>query len=262
MNHFSFDIISKLAHADFLQPDLTLQQSFNDHVLSMPIFILGEQIDMPCEQTATEFLLDKASATKLLSLPLYLHEADAVMACGEGEYFAAGFDLAILFAETNRVDARLVDGIESLHISHETLLQLRDIGATEHTAVPIPDEEIAAQREAMLTFAVRARAYCARHTDVDMLYLGTLTRPGVTPMLVGALSAQQYARHAQALTQLSIKVFQPRWRFMLFGDACGPANIVKDLRQTPPCYRKVIGQSWFAKLKNKIEAPTLSLIGL
>ncbi len=261
MTHPSFDLISKLEHADIFQPDIELQQSINHHVRHMPVFIPGEQIDMPHDQTATQFRLNKGPAGTPLSLPLYLREADIVGDYGQGEYFAAQFDLAILFAQSSRVDADLVDGTQRMRICHDMLLQMRDIGGAPDDGAAISEEEIAGQRDATLTFALRARAYCARHADIETLHLGPLTRPGVTPMLVGTLSAQRTAMHLNAFKELASRMFEPRWRCILFGDADGPANILQDLRQSAPCYRKMDGQGWLEKIKNKIEAPALALIG-
>jgi len=262
MKHPSFDIISALEHADLFHPDLALQQSIRDHVRSMPVFMPGEQIDMPDDQIATQFCMEKVNGETLLLLSVYLREADVVAAYGQGEYFEAPFDLAILFADSNRVDVELCEDMASLRIAHDTLLQIRDLGGMEEPAIAPSDDDIAAQRDAMFTFAVRARAYCSRHPDIDMLHLGTLTRPGVAPMLVGALCTQHLARHTRALKELSMKVFAPRWRFLLLDDGSGTANILRDLRNTAPCYRKVEGQSWFDRLKSKTKTPTLAIIGM
>lgn len=256
MKHLSFDLISKLEQADIIQPDMQLQRAINDHVRHMRVFIPGERIDTPHDETATQFRPNKGGAGALLSLQLYLHEADIVSDHGQGEYFAAEFSLALQFAQSSRVDAELVDGKQRMRICHDTLLQMRDVGDT-----PISDEEVAAQLDATLTFALRARVYCARHLDIESLHLGTLTRPGVMPMLVGTLSAQHTDMHLKALKDLATRMFEPRWRCVLFDGSNGPANIISDLRQVPPCYMKTEGQGWLEKIRNRIEAPALALIG-
>lgn len=260
MTHPSFDIISQLGQSEFCRPDPELLRLFKDHVWDMRVFIPGDQIDLPDQQVATHFSLTRGAGQALPVLPLYLREAEIAKARAESGFFAARFHLAILFAESNRADVLLLDGESRLLLPHEKLLELRDVLTSVGVGVAVEHDE-AAQRDAMLTFASRARAYCARHGEVDMLHLATL-QTGGRSMLIGALSAASYAMHAQALQQIGMQVLRPGWRFMLLDDARGHAMLIRDIRKTPPCYVKVEGQGWWHKVKSHFETPALSLIGL
>jgi hypothetical protein len=261
MTHPSFDIISQLGQSEFCRPDIDLLKLFKDHVWDMRVYIPGDQIDLPDHQVATHFSLTRGVDQALPVLPLYLREAEVGKARADSGFFAARFNLAVLFAESNRADVQLLDGAASLLIPHDKLLELRDMLAYVDVSVAVDGDE-AAQRDAMLTFASRARAYCARHAEVDMLHLATLKTGGGRSMLVGALSAASYAMHAQALQHISMQVFRPGWRFMLLDEARGHATLIRDLRKTPPCYVKLEGQGWWHKIKSHFETPALSLIGL
>jgi hypothetical protein len=262
MRHPSFDVINILAHAEFGKPDGPVLQAFKDKILHMPVYVPGNRIAMPNQRTATRFNLDKGIGKALPSVPLYVRETDAIKAHGPHAYFAAKFQLALLFAETYRADGLLVEGAERMCIAHEKLLALSDMVGLGEKAKPMSAHDIAAQRTAMLAFAIRARAYCARQADVHSLHLATLDTSGAKAMLVGALSAAHYPKHAHALKEISMQVLRPDWRFMLLDEAHGHAAIIKDLRDTAPCYMKVGGQGWWRKLTGRFESPALSLTGL
>lgn len=262
MQHPSFDIISKLEHSEFFQPDPELLKAFREQVWRMRVFIPGDQIDLPNRQVATHFSLNKGAGKGCPVLPLYLRESDVVKAHGQCNYFTAEFDLIFVFAESNRADVHLIVGSDGILIPHEKLLELRDMVCGGDEGLPMSEDEVAAQHEAMITFAIRARAYCSRHADVEMLHLGTLMTSSAKPMLVGALNADRYAMHAAALKEISMEVFLPGWRFLLLEEACGHAAMIRDLRKTSPCYLKVDGLGWWKKFKANFESPPLSLIGL
>lgn len=258
MKHPSFDIVTILGHAGLSKPDPETLLSFTKNVCHMQVYIPGDKIDMPTQRTATRFSLDTGVGQALPSLPLYMRETDAIKAHGPDAYFAAKFRIALLFADSFRADARLIDGAESMLIRHEKLLALRDLNSPK----PLSEEEIVAQRDAMLTFAMRARSYCAKQADINSLFLATLAAPGARPMLVASLSAERYARHAYSLKELAIGEFRPGWRFVLLEEAPGHAAIARDLWKLPPCYMKVPGQRWWGRLKRRFEARPLSLLTL
>lgn len=259
MTHPSFDIINKVGRAAFCKPDRKELNLFRDKVWDMRVYFPGERFDLPNEHSATHFSLNRGVGKGFPSLPLYLRESDAVKARGPESYFAAGFHLAILFSESFRADVHLFDGAESIIIPHEHLLNLRDMAALVVPSVLAGDDEAGAQKAAMLAFAVRAKAYCARHADVNSLHLASLATS--RPMLVGTLSANDYARHVNALRDISMDLLRPGWRFVLLEEAQGHAALIKTLRKTPPCYVKVPGQGWWDKLKSQFE-PALPLVGL
>lgn len=260
MKHPSFDIISNLVSTEFGPPDDALLLAFKDTVWSMRVFIPGERIDMPDGQVATHFSLSRGPAKGLPHLPLYAGESDAAKARGEDGYFAARFHFALRFAQSYRADTELMEGTDRLLIPHEKMLYLRDLAGTGEPDAGADDAE--RQRTAMLQFAARARGYCARHGDVRALHLATINTRGNCPMLVGALDAATYARHAHALLEISMDVFQPGWRFMLLDEASGHATLIRKVRQTPPCYLKITGQGWWDKCKSQFESPPLSLVRL
>jgi hypothetical protein len=263
MTHPSFDIISKLGRSEFCKPDLAALQAFRHQVWDMPVYIPGERIDLPDRRNVTRFSLNKGHGTAFPSLFLYMREADAVAMHGPGQYFEARFHLAMLFSDSYRADVRLSDAGDSLLIPHEKLLELRDMANTGDWTAAQGAEEIAAQRDAMLAFVLRARTYCARHADdVASLHLATLTTPGAKPMLVGSLHAERYARHALALNEISMDLFRPGWRFLLCEEASGHAELIRNLQATPPCYVKVAGQGWWSKLKRQFATPVLPPLGL
>lgn len=258
MKHPSFDIVTILGQAGLSAPDPETLRSFRVNVCPMRVYIPGDRLETPKQRTATRFNLDTAGGKELPSLALYMRETDAVKAHGPDGYFAAKFRLALLFSDAFRAHARLIDGNENLLIRHETLLALRDM----NTPKPMPSDEVVAQRDAMLTFVTRARAYCARQADVNALYLATLAAPGAAPMLLASLSAERYARHASALKEICVQEFRPGWRFVLLEEAPGHAALARDLWQTAPCYAKVPGRRWWHKIKSRFESPALKLTGL
>lgn len=258
MKHPCFDVISVLGQAGLSQPDPETLLSFTKNVCHMRVYIPGDKMEMPTQRTATRFSLDNGVGQAFPSLPLYMRETDAVKAHGPDGYFVAKFRLALLFADAYRADARLVDGADSLLIRHEKLLALRDLNAPK----PLPAEETVAQREAMLTFVTRARAYCAKQADVHSLHLATRAAPSARPMLVASLSADRYARHANALRDISIAELRPGWRFVLLEEAPGHAAVARELWKIPPCYAKVSGQRWWTRLKARFETAPLSLLTL
>lgn len=258
MRHPAFDIVTILGQGGLSRPDPETLLSFTKNVCHMRVYIPGDRLEMPTQRTATRFSLDTAPGKTLPSLPLYMRETDAIRVHGPDGYFAAKFRLALLFADAFRADARLVDGAESLLIRHDKLLALRDLNSPK----PLPAEEALAQRDAMLTFAARARAYCARHADVNSLHLASLATPGARPMLVASLSAEHYEKHANALREIGVDEFRPGWRFVLLDEAPGHAAIAADLWKIAPCYMKVHGQGWWGRMKSKFESPALSLAGL
>lgn len=260
MTHPSFDIIGNLGRSEFCKPDLRALHALRNQVWDMRVYIPGERFDLPDQQTATHFSLRKEHGSTLPTLPLYLREADAAKCRRAEEYFAASFHLAIRFSESYRANVRLIDAGDSILIAHEKLLELRDMAGDEDA--PLVEDEIAAQRRAMLAFAQRARAYCARHAEVTSLHLATLAPSGVRPMLVGSLHAERYARHAHALNEISMDLFQPGWRFLLCEEARGHAALITDLRATPPCYMKMTGQGWWERLKSQFASPVLAPLGL
>lgn len=259
MKHPSFDIITALGQAGFGRPDPETLQVFRDKVSQMRIYIPGDRIDMPAQRTATRFSLDHGLSKALPSLSMYLRETDAIKAHGPNAYFPAKLRIALLFAQSFRADVWLVQGEERMRICHQTLLELHDMNGM---GKPMAQDEVVAQREAMLKFAARARVYCARQVNVKSLHLATLATSGGKPVLVGALSAEQYARHAVALKEISMDLFLPSWRFVLLDEAGGHAALIKELRETPPCYVKVAGQGWWNKIKNQFQSPAPSLAGL
>jgi hypothetical protein len=259
MQHPSFGIIRRLEQSEFCQPNPALLKAFREQVWHMRVFIPGDQIDLSNRQVATHFSLNKSMGNGFPVLPVYLHEGDVVKAHGQCNYFTAEFDLLLLFAESNRADVHLLGHGEGILIQHEKLLDLRDM---VDDGLPMTDDEVAAQHEAMIRYAVRARAYCSRHADVQMLHLGTLMTLGAKRMLVGALSADRYARHAEALNEINMEILPPGWRFMLLEEARGHAAMIRDLRKTPPCYLKIDGQGWWKKFRANFESPPLPLIGL
>jgi hypothetical protein len=258
MKHPAFDIVTLLGQAGLAAPDPETLRSFRINVCPMRVYIPGDRLETPKQKSATRFNLDTAGGKELPSLPLYMRETDAIKAHGPDGYFAAKFRLALLFADAYRSHARLIDGKENLLIRHETLLALRDL----NTPKPMSADEVVAQRDAMLTFATRARAYCAKQADVNSLYLATLAVPGAGPMLLASLSAERYARHATALTALCAEEFRPGWRFILLEEAPGHAALARDMWQTTPCYAKVPGRRWWHKIKTRFEAPAPTLAGL
>ena len=258
MKHPSFDVVTLLGQAGLSKPDPETLLSFTKNVCHMRVYIPGDKIEMPTRRTATRFSLDTGVGQAFPSLPLYMRETDAVKVHGPDGYFAAKFRLALLFADSFRADARLVDGAESMLIRHEKLLALRDLNSPK----PLSDEETVAQRDAMLTFAARAKAYCAKQPDVNSLHLATLAAPDARPMLVASLSANRYARHANALRQIGIDEFRPGWRFVLLEEAPGHAALARDLWKIPPCYMKVPGQRWWSRLKTRFESAPQSLMTL
>ena len=262
MTHPSFDIIRTLGRSEFCKPDLAALDGLRNTVWDMRVYIPGERIDLSDHQTATHFSLNKGHGKALPCLPLYMREADVVHAHGAEEYFAARFHLALLFSESYRADVRLIDAGDSLLIPHEKLLELRDMAGLSDDPADLAAEETAAQRDAMLAFAQRARAYCARHADVATLHLATLATPCGRPMLLGSLHSERYARHAHALNEISMDLFRPGWRFLLCEEARGHAALINNLRATAPCYEKVAGLGWWGKLKSQFATPVLSPLGL
>jgi hypothetical protein len=262
MTHPSFDIISNLGRAEFCKPDYELVQAFKTRVWDMPVYIPGERFDLPHSQCATHFSLTKGVGKGYPRLPLYVRESDVAKATGADGYFAAKFHVAILFSESYRADAHLIDDGVSLLIPHEKMLELRDMTNAADGELPSSADATEAQRGAMLAFAARARTYCARHAEVHSLHLATLTTRGARPMLVGKLHAALYAKHARALQEISMDVFQPGWRFLLLEEAPGHTALIRQLRAPVPCYAKVAGQSWWDALKSQFATPALSLARL
>jgi hypothetical protein len=258
MKHPSFDVVTVLGHAGLSQPDPVTLLSFTKNVCHMRVYVPGDKMEMPAQRVATRLSLDTGAGQTFPSLPLYMRETDAIKAHGPDGYFVAKFRLALLFADAYRADARLVDGSESMLIRHEKLLALRDLNSPK----PLTAEETLAQREAMLTFATRARAYCAKQVDVNALHLATHTAPGARPMLVASLSANRYARHANALREIGIAEFRPGWRLVLLEEAPGHAALARALWKLPPCYMKAQGQRWWQRLKRRFDSAPLSPLTL
>jgi hypothetical protein len=258
MRHPAFDIVTILGQGGLSRPDPETLLPFTRNVCHMRVYIPGDRLDMPTQRTATRFSLDADAGAGLPGLPLYMRETDAIKVHGPDGYFAAKFRLALLFADSYRADARLIDGAQSLLIRHDKLLALRDLNSPK----PLSSEDLHAQREAMLTLAIRARSYCVRQADVNSLHLASLATPGGRPMLVGSLSADHYEKHANALRELATSEFRPGWRFVLLDEAPGHAAIATELWKIAPCYMKVPGQGWWGRMKSKFESPALSLAGI
>lgn len=262
MSHPSFDIFHQLAEIEFNDSNVQLLQALKEQVCDMPVWIPGRQAAGPNKQTATRLhLLDETASSRPV-LPLYVNRDDALTQCGTDGFFAGTIQMAIMFAEAERIDADLRAGPEALRFSHDKLLEIRDMVSLGQQGIPMSANEVLLQREAIMTFAAHARHYCAGHRQVESLYLATLTTPGIKSMLVGSLDAAAYDTHAAALASLSREMFLPAWRFVLLDDGNDRLALMNELREMRPCYEKKELRSWWHRVKGMFKTPKVAAIEL
>ena len=262
MKHRAFDILSQLAQPQFGAPDLIRLNAFKTEVRKLQVAVAGKRAPPPSEHAVTLECMELPGRASLPTLPVFLQEADALGRLGAGAYFMAPFELVIAAAQRRRMDVAFQDGEAIVLIAHATLLAMRDLAHVGADGLNLPAEQAMEHLDAIRKFASHARSYCARQSDIRTLHLATLSFPGVRPMLAGALSADRYNTHAQVLTQLSTRLFEPGWRFVLCERSAAPSTVIASVRGTPPCYDRACHQHWWERLKQRFNAPQVELIRL
>lgn len=260
MSHPSFDIFHQLAEIEFNESNVQLLQALKEKVCDMRVWIPGRQVPAPNKPTAARLHLKNGTASSHPVLPLYLDRDDALAQCGMDGFFAGTIQMAIGFAEAERIDADLQAGREAMRFSHDKLLEIRDMVGLGQQGIPMTANEVLLQREAIMTFAAHARHYCAAHPQVESLHLATLTTPGIKSMLVGALDAAFYDTHAAALTALSREMFLPAWRFVLLDGGNDRLALMNELKEMRPCYEKKELRTWWHRIKGMFKTPKVAAI--
>lgn len=262
MPHPSFDLFHQLSAVEFDDSNLQLLQALKDNVNQARVWIPGRQTPAADRQIATCLHLRHLMANVAPVLPLYVNRDDAIAQCGEEGFFAGTIQMAIGFAEAERIDADLQDGYQALRLSHDRLLEIRDMVGLGEPGVPMSDNEVLRQREAIMSFATSARHYCARQPDVETLHLATLTTSGIKPMLVASLSAARYETHASALTALSRQWFLPAWRFLLLDHGKERITLMNELMTMRACYQKRQPRAWWSAILARFGKPKVERIEL
>ena len=262
MKHRAFDILSQLVQPQFGAPDLILLNAFKTEVRDLKVAVAGKRGAPPNEHAVTLDCVDQPGGAGFPRLPVFIREADALRRLGAGAYFMAPFELVISAAQRQRLDVAFQGADTMLLIAHATLLAMRDLSHVGPDGLKLPADQAMEHLDAIRRFASHARSYCARQGDVRTLHLATLSYPGVRPLLAGALSADRYNTHAQALTDLSTRLFEPGWRFVLCERSAAPSAVILSVRSTPPCYDRACDQHWWERLKQYFNAPRVELIRL
>ena len=260
MKHRAFDILSQLAQPQFGAPDLIRLNAFKSEMRKLPVAIGGKRT--ASHGAATLECKAMPGRASLEALPVFLQEADALRCLGAGAYFMAPFELVIDAAQRRRMDVAFQDAEAVVVLAHATLLAMRDLAHVGADGLNLPALQAMEHLDAIRQFASHARRYCARQSDIRTLHLATLSFPGVRPMLAGALSADRYNTHAQVLTELSTRMFEPCWRFVLCERSAAPSSVIVSVRGTPPCYDRSCHQHWWDQLKQRVKAPQVQLIRL
>ena len=262
MKHRAFDILSQLAQPQFGAPDLILLNAFKTEMRKLQVAVAGKRAAPPNEHAVTLECKEMPGRASLPTLPVFLQEADAVRCLGAGAYFMAPFELVVAAAQRRRMAVAFQDADAIVVLAHATLLAMRDLAHVGADGLNLPVEQAMEHLDAIRHFASHARRYCARQSDIRTLHLATLSFPGVRPMLAGALSADRYNTHAQVLTELSTRLFDPGWRFVLCERSAAPSTVIASVRGTAPCYDRLSHQHWWDRLKQRVNAPRVELIRL
>ena len=189
--------------------------------------------------------------------------ADKEQAGGEfggDEFFSLPFRVILIFAESERMDAYLFDGDDSLLITHDQLLSLRDQVAMGGAGIPMSEQEVLQQRACTTLLATRARAYCSAQPDVESLHLSIIMMPGVKTMVAASLKAERMQVHVDALNAMSVELLQPRWRFTMYEADGEPESIGSMLKNHQPCYSRERDSGLWSKFKNTFTSPVVGIL--
>lgn len=247
------------------QPGVATASALKDNGWHTPLWFTGSMTEFDDGRVAIQVEASTLEGCDTPVLFLHLDEAQARRQSPDESLIHQPLGVVGLLTQQQVVDLAIVHGSDVVTLTHSQFMALHDTMALLNPASQRSATADAQYIDRISVFMLKAHAHCQQHDDIRTLHLAAVLAGGAPMRCALLLDASNAALHQDQLHALHSQWMTPGDALLLLDPLDlgeGHRPIIDTLKQQAPLYQKAPPAGWWARLKQRWQAPRLVIIDL